>query len=254
MCSPFSAASRRATSTAPFEPNSPSVDTISAPYSSSSWRRSGVTFSGITATSRYAHHPADHRERDAGVPGGRLHDRVARPHRAAALGVLDQRGAVRSLIEPVGLWLSSLARIRTSGLGRRGAARRGASRRSCDEVRRDRRRGRRQADVGRAAPGHRRIRSVSPSDTSVSSQDRSRTSSSLRYVDEAVQLALGGLQLLAHTRMLGVEGVQHLADGRAVDDLALASGGLPQHRRDRTGAHAVAAATRCLPTPAHHAS
>ena len=62
--------------------------------------------------------PGDHRQRDAGVAAGRLEDRgaraaAARPSRPPR----SSRCAARSLIEPVGLWSSSLAHSRTSGVG-----------------------------------------------------------------------------------------------------------------------------------------
>ena len=100
------------------------------------------------------------------------------PRRSASLII---ESAVRSLIDPVGLWLSSLARMRTSGLGEMwlswtsGVLPIVAGRSARD------RRGR-WREAGRAPPAIAgRISSVSPSATAVSSQpSRSRTSSSLR--------------------------------------------------------------------------
>ena len=105
-------------------------------------------------------------------------------HRAAPLGVLDQRQR-RAVLDRAGrvvaLELGQDPDVRVGRDVLQLDERRLADRR--DQVRRDRRGRRRQADVGHprrrpAIAG--RIRSVSPSDTSVSSHDSSRTSSSLR--------------------------------------------------------------------------
>ena len=62
--------------------------------------------------------PADHRERDAGVARRRLEDdRVRRGAGRARSRSSIRYLATRSLTDPVGLSISSLAKMRTSGLG-----------------------------------------------------------------------------------------------------------------------------------------
>ena len=76
-----------------------------------------MTLSGITATSRYPRTRAIMASEMPVLPevGSRMVSPGLSAPRSSASSMSDL--AVRSLMEPVGLWLSILARMRTSGLG-----------------------------------------------------------------------------------------------------------------------------------------
>ena len=85
------AAISSAISTAPLEPWSPGrVDDLGAVHLQQ-LRALGRDVLGHDDLQRVALARADHRQRDAGVAGGRLEDRLARADQALLLGVLDQR-------------------------------------------------------------------------------------------------------------------------------------------------------------------
>src|SRR5213082_1275499 len=110
-------AKSRATRTAPFEPSSPGEKTSSAPKSSSSRFRSSVAFSGMTHVSGY---PRSFATRASEMPVFPLvGSRRCRPGSSspAASAASTIALATRSLIEPVGFWPSSFAKMRAPPRG-----------------------------------------------------------------------------------------------------------------------------------------
>ena len=154
-----------------------------------------------------AAHAADHRQRDAGVAGGRLHDRVAGADRPAPLGVVDQRERRAVLDRPgrvVALELGQDADVRVGRdvlqLDERRVADRG------DQVRRDRRGRGRETDVASSrSAGHGREdqEGVAVRHLGVEPRQQPHVLVVEVDVDELVQLALGRLELGAHGRVDG---------------------------------------------------
>ncbi len=98
-------------------PLSPGEKTISAPNSSSSRTRSSLALSGITTVSGYPRRRATSPSEIPVLPdvGSRIVLPGTRSPEASAASII--RLAMRSFVEPVGFWPSSLAHSRTPGLG-----------------------------------------------------------------------------------------------------------------------------------------
>ena len=198
--------------------------------------RSTLTLLRHHQLDRIAERGADHRERDAGVAGGRVEDGLARTQQAAARcrrAIIFSAG--RSFTEPPGLKPSSLAKTRTPGgtpsreradLDQRRVADQVERRSSAGERRRSPGRAGRMRDCGgaRASGGGSAppamagtIEISSPSFTGVSRFVQEADVLAVHEdVDEAAHLAALVADALLDARDTAFEIVDHGGDGRAV--------------------------------------
>src|SRR3954471_17448077 len=179
---------------------------ICAPYISSSCRRSMEVFSGITQISRYPRCRATIASEIPVLPlvGSRIVSPGLSFPSFSALSIIEI--AARSLMDPVGLWSSSLAQSRTSGVGDRlGSPTRGVPpRESTSEAKRaievSAARDRRE-DGHRVAVLDLGVQRAGEADVLVVDVD----------VHEPVQLALLGHQAVLQTGVLAVDVVDERA-------------------------------------------
>src|SRR5215470_10055250 len=103
----------------PLLPSSAGVNSSAAPYSSSSWRRSILTFSGSTARNRYPRRRASIARAMPVLPlvGSMMIRGVLGKRSPLASASSSIASAMRSLTEPDGLAPSSFAHRRTPGAG-----------------------------------------------------------------------------------------------------------------------------------------